>query len=260
MTINNKGSINTRIDLTGQIAMVTGASSGLGWQFARVLAAAGAKVIATGRRENKLRELEAVIRQDGGECQSVLMDMTDAENIMNAVDKAEVVFGRLTILVNNAGIPDSQLAMKMPVELIDRVLDTNLRGPFILSCEVARRFKSAGIHGRITNIASVAAYNYGGGGAALYSITKGAVVRMTEVLAVEWARFHINVNAIAPGTFHSEMTDGMLARVGDVSGNFPRNRICEPSQLDSTLLYLCAPASDCVTGTVIRVDDGQVAR
>ena len=114
--------------------------------------------------------------------------------------------------------------------------------------------------GRIVNIASVAAYDYRGQGAALYSITKAGVVRLTEALAVEWAKFDINVNGIAPGAFESEMMDGMLARMGDIAAHYPRKRIGNPAQLDSTLLYLVGPASDAVTGTVIKVDDGQGSR
>jgi NAD(P)-dependent dehydrogenase (short-subunit alcohol dehydrogenase family) len=114
--------------------------------------------------------------------------------------------------------------------------------------------------GRIVNISSMGAFSYAGGGAALYSITKAAIVRMTETLAVEWARFGINVNAIAPGAFASEMMDGMLQRVGDITRAFPRQRLGQPSQLDSTLLYLVSPASEFVTGTVVKVDDGQGSR
>ena len=110
------------------------------------------------------------------------------------------------------------------------------------------------------HIASVAAYHYGGGGAALYSITKAGVVRMTEALAVEWSRYHINVNGIAPGAFRSEMMDGMMERMGDITKAFPRKRLGEPNQLDSTLLYLTDPTSECVTGTIIKVDDGQGSR
>jgi NAD(P)-dependent dehydrogenase (short-subunit alcohol dehydrogenase family) len=104
------------------------------------------------------------------------------------------------------------------------------------------------------------AFNYGGGAAALYSVTKAAVNRMTEALAVEWAGFGINVNAIAPGAFRSEMMDGMLERLGDITAHFPRKRLGEPPQLDSTLLYLVSPDSEAVTGTVIKVDDGQSSR
>jgi NAD(P)-dependent dehydrogenase (short-subunit alcohol dehydrogenase family) len=148
----------------------------------------------------------------------------------------------------------------MEIDLIDRVLDINVRAPFVLSCEVARRLMAAGKPGRIVNIASSAAYSYRGEGAALYSVSKAAVVRITETLSVEWARNNINVNAIAPGAFESEMMDGMLSRMGDIAQHFPRKRIGNPAQLDSTLLYLVSPASDAVTGTCIRVDDGQGAR
>ena len=247
-------------DLSGQVALVTGASSGLGLRFAKVLAASGAKVALAARRLDRLEALAEEIRSAGGEAVAVPMDATDADRLVAAVGQAEAALGLVTILVNNAGVPDAQRAHKMPLELIDRVLDINVRAPFVLSCEVARRLIAAEQPGRIVNIASEAAFSYGGNGAALYSVSKAAVVRITETLAVEWSRFNINVNAIAPGAFASEMMDGMLARMGDISQRFPRKRIGDPAQLDSTLLYLVSPASDAVTGAVIRVDDGQGAR
>jgi len=251
---------NVSIDLTGQTALVTGASSGLGLRFATVLAKCGAKVALAARRIDRLEALAAEIRSAGGEAVAVAMDATDADQLVAAVERAQAHLGLVTILVNNAGIPDAQRAHKMPLALIDRVLDINVRAPFVLSCEVARRLIEAKSPGRIVNIASSAAFEYGGGGAALYSVSKAAVVRITETLAVEWARFGINVNAIAPGAFASEMMDGMLARVGNIAENFPRKRIGDPAQLDSTLLYLVSAASDAVTGAVVRVDDGQGSR
>ena len=251
---------NISTDLSGQAALVTGASSGLGLRFAKVLAACGAKVVLAARRLDRLESLAEEIRAAGGQAMAIQMDATDADQLIATVAKAQADFGLITILVNNAGIPDAQRAHKMRLELIDRVIDINIRAPFVLSCEVARRLMEAGQGGRIVNIASSAAYEYGGNGAALYSISKAAVVRMTEALAVEWARFGINVNAIAPGAFDSEMMAGMLERVGDISAHFPRKRIGNPAQLDSTLLYLVGPASDAVTGTSIRVDDGQGSR
>ena len=251
---------NISTDLTGQTALVTGASSGLGLRFAKVLAACGARVALAARRLDRLEALAEEIRGDGGQAVAIQMDVTDAGQLTASVEKAQAEFGLVTILVNNAGIPDAQRAHKMPLELIDRVIDINIRAPYVLSCEVARRLIEAKRPGRIVNIASSAAYDYGGNGAALYSISKAAVVRMTEALAVEWARFNINVNAIAPGAFESEMMDGMLKRVGDIAAHFPRKRIGDPAQLDSTLLYLVGPASEAVTGTSIRVDDGQGSR
>jgi len=247
-------------DLSGQVALVTGATSGLGRRFAETLAAAGASVVATGRRFERLEALAKEINDRGGKCAPVQVDMTDADQIVAAVDSAEAAFGTVTILVNNAGIPDAQRAHKMSLELIDAVLDTNLRGPYILSCEVARRLIAAKLPGRMVNISSMGAFGYTGGGAALYSITKAAVNRMTEALSVEWARFGINVNGIAPGAFNSEMMDGMISRIGEIKDAFPRKRMGDPAQLDSTLLYLVAPSSEFVTGSVLKVDDGQSSR
>ncbi len=247
-------------DLRGQVALVTGATSGLGLRFARVLAAAGAAVAPAGRRTDRLDSLVGEITSSGGAAVALEVDVTDADAIVGAVDTAERALGTVTIAVNCAGIPDAQRAHKMPLELIDRVLDTNVRAPYLVSCEVTRRLIAAGLPGRIVNVSSMAAYQYGGNGAALYSISKAAVNRMTEVLAVEWVRYGINVNAIAPGAFASEMMDGMMARMGDFTGALPRKRIGDPAQLDSTLLYLVAPSSECVTGTVVKVDDGQGPR
>jgi NAD(P)-dependent dehydrogenase (short-subunit alcohol dehydrogenase family) len=244
-------------DLSGQTALVTGASSGLGRHFAEILARCGARVALTARRLDRLEALSAEIRAAGGEATALHLDVRNPDQLMAVVEQAETALGPVTILINNAGVPDASYATKMPIELIDKVLETNVRAPYILSCEVARRLIAAKRPGRIVNISSMAAFNYGGHGAALYSISKAAVIRMTEALAVEWAKFHINVNAIAPGAFASEMMDGMLDRMGDFTKRFPRGRLGQPHQLDSTLLYLVSPSTDFVTGTFVKVDDGQ---
>jgi len=252
---------NASTELTGQVALVTGATSGLGWRFAQVLASQGATVAISGRRVERLSQLKAIIEKAGGTAFVAPADMMDAEAVTDMVDTIEAEYGPIDILVNNAGMPDAQLATRMSVELIDRVISLNLRGPFILSAEIAKRLIREKKPGRIINIASIVATHYDGNGAALYSVTKAGVARMAEALAVEWARFNINVNAISPGMFTSEMTDGMFERIGgEPSAHTPRKRICDPAQLDSTLLYLCSPASDAVTGTVIKVDDGQHPR
>ena len=247
-------------DLSGRVALVTGTTSGLGHRFAKVIAACGGKVALTGRRKERLDELAAEIRKDGGVCEPIPFDITNPDEIPTVVDKAEKALGMVDILINNAGIPDAQRAHKMSNELVDAVFTTNLVGPWKLSCEVARRLIAAKAPGRMLNISSVGGFNYSGNGAALYSVTKSAIVRMTEVLAVEWARFNINVNAIAPGAFTSEMMDGMLERMGDITQHFPRGRIGDPAQMDSTLLYFLGPASEFVTGTYVKIDDGQGSR
>ena len=249
------------VDLSGEVALVTGASAGLGERFARVLAGAGAAVAVAARRLDKLETLAKEIEGAGGRCLPVELDVADAAQITAAVDRAEQTLGTVSILVNNAGIPDAQRAHKMSLELVDRVIDVNFRAPYLLSAEVARRLIAAGRPGRIVNLSSMGAYLYDGSAAStLYSATKAGVSRMTETLAVEWARYRINVNAIAPGLFHSEMSDGMIERLGDPSARMPRGRVADPDLLDSTLLYLVAPASEAVTGTVVKVDDGQYPR
>lgn len=246
--------------LAGQVALVTGASSGIGHRFARTLAAAGANVVACARRADRLDELAQQITDEGGTCVGVALDVRDADAIVAAVDAAEAAFGTVTLLVNNAGIPDAARATKMSLELVDNVLDTNVRAVWLLSVEVARRLIAAELPGRIVNVSSTGAYNYAGGGAALYSVTKAAVNRITEALAVEWARFGINVNGIAPGATNSEMMDGMIERIGEMAPLFPRKRMMDPSALDSTLLFFMSPASEAVTGSTVIVDDGQGPR
>ena len=252
---------NFSIDLSDQVALVTGASSGLGYRFSKVLAKCGAKVALSARRVDKLEKLSEEIKSDGGDCMVVPIDMVDRDTIRDAVQKVEESLGTINTLINNAGMVDAQWAIKQSDELIDNVVATNLVGPYLLSNEVARRLIEKKEPGRMVNIASIAAFNISSNSASvLYSTTKSAIVRMTESLAVEWARNHINVNAIAPGMFSSEMLDGMLERIGDMSQSLPRKRICMPEQMDSTLLYLVSPSSECVTGTCIKIDDGQSPR
>ncbi|MEO0440128.1 MAG: SDR family NAD(P)-dependent oxidoreductase [Pseudomonadota bacterium] len=251
---------NFSIDLSGSTAIVTGASSGFGHRFASVLAACGAKVACTARRREKLDKLVEQIRADGGTAEAFDLDVREAEQLEAIVPTVADSLGQPDILVNNAGIPDAQRAVNMSRELIDNVFDTNLRSAYILSNEFARPLIKTGAPGRIVNIASTLAFHYDGNGAALYSTTKAGLARMTEALAVEWSRFFINVNAIAPGAFSTEMMDGMVERMGDIAKHFPRQRMCQTEQMDSTLLYLVSPASEAVTGTVIKVDDGQGPR
>jgi NAD(P)-dependent dehydrogenase (short-subunit alcohol dehydrogenase family) len=248
-------------DLTGQVALVTGASAGLGRRFALTLAAAGASVAAAARRTDKLDQLRSEIEARGGRCLPIALDVTDPDQIAPAVDAAEQTLGPVGILINNAGITDAVRAHKMHLQLVNSVIDTNIRGPYLLACEVARRLIAAGLPGRIVNLSSMGAYHYDGKAAfSLYSVSKAANTRMTEVLAVEWARYGINVNGLAPGLTASEMTDGMIARIGDPSGRYPRKRIPDPALLDAALLLLCSPSGEAVTGTVIKVDDGQGPR
>ncbi len=248
--------------LAGKVALVTGASAGLGRGFAQTLAGAGAAVVVCARRGEALTTLVAEIAAAGGRALAHPIDITDAAAIPAVFDAAEAAFGTVDILVNNAGIPDANYATRLSLETIDRVIGVNFRAPFLFATEAAQRLIAAGKPGRIVNLSSVGAFHYTPTSAsALYCATKSGIIRMTETLALEWAAYGINVNAIAPGFFESEMTAGFIERVGDkVRDRFPRQRFGTPAKLASTLLYLVDPASDFVTGTCITVDDGQTSR
>ena len=250
---------NFSTDLSGQTAFITGTTSGLGYRFAQVLAACGASVAIAGRRVERLEALAEELRNTGAKVLPVPLDVTDTNALFASVDQVEKELGPVQILVNNAGKPDAQLALNMDPAFVDEMVATNWTSLFHLASEVTRRLKEAELPGRIVNIASGAAFS-AGVGTSWYAITKSAVVRMTEMLALEFARYDVNVNCIAPGAFESEMMDGMLERMGDITAGFPRKRLGKPSQLDGTLLYLVSPSSDFVTGATIRVHDAQGAR
>ena len=198
-------------DLSGRVAFVTGASSGLGERFARLLACCGAKVAVAARRTERLEALVAQITAAGGVATAVSLDMRDDGRIEAAVAEAEAALGPIDILVNNAGINHGRRAVKVTASLFDAEMGTNLRGPWLLACAVARRLIERQAPGRIVNIASIGAFTCSKPGTSVYSVAKAGVVRMTEVLAVEWAPHFINVNAIAPGTFATEMTHAFAA-------------------------------------------------
>jgi NAD(P)-dependent dehydrogenase (short-subunit alcohol dehydrogenase family) len=248
------------IDLTGQTALVAGAAAGLGRRFAQVLVAAGARVAIAADRNDPVEPLVEEIERAGGRATAIRLDPTDAEQLISSIGQAEQTLGPVTILINNASIATAAAAIDMPVELIDTALATNLRAPYILSCEFARRLIYARLPGRIVNVASMAAYHCDDSGVSVYSMTSAGLIRMTETLAVEWAKFNINVNAIAPGFFRSGMMEVAFEHGPRLPDRFSRRRVGEPEQLDSSLLYLVSPSSSFVTGTCIKVDDAQLPR
>lgn len=246
----------------GQVALVTGASSGLGRRFAQVLAAAGAHVVVAARRTEKLDSLVEDIKAADGDAVAVAMDVASAESFGDVLDHIEALRGTVTILVNNAGVSNGNKATRVSLDVIDNLLAVNVKAPFVLSREVAKRLIAADLPGRIVNIASMAAFHYTADArSSAYAVSKAATVRLTEVLAEEWASYQINVNAIAPGFFLSEMSQDYIDKVGeDFIQSFRRKRIGQPENLDSTLLYLVSEGSALVTGTCIKVDDGQMPR
>jgi len=248
--------------LAGQVAIVTGASSGLGYRFSQYIASLGATVVATARRVDKLEALASGAAAAGDTIIPKQLDVTDATQIANLVDEVSNEVGLVQILVNNAGIPDAKRAHKMPLELVDAVLDTNVRAVWLLSTEVGGRLIAAGKPGRIINISSMGGVPLPGRGCrALFRVEGCSRAHHGDDSPPSGRRTFINVNAIAPGAFSSEMMDGMISRTGrDPADTSPRKRIGDPKGLDSSLYYLLSPESEYVTGTVLKVDDGQGGR
>ena len=253
------------IDLSGRVALVTGASSGLGAQFARVLARAGAGVVLAGRRVERLKTLRAEIESEGGDAHVVALDVTDNVSIRSAVAHAETEMGTLDILVNNSGVATTQKLTDVSEEDYDYVFDTNTRGAFFVAQEVGKRMlaraKGAApgtfTGGRIVNIASMAGLRVFGQ-IGVYCMSKAAVIHMTRAMALEWGRWDINVNALCPGYIDTEINHHQWEtdqgkRLIDM---MPRKRIGRPEDLDTVLLMLCAKESHFINGAVIQADDG----
>jgi len=253
------------IDLSGRVALVTGASSGLGAQFAKALAAAGAGVVLAARRVERLKTLRAEIEAADGDAHVVGMDVTDIDSIRAAVAHAETETGTIDILVNNSGVSTTQRLTEVTADDYDYVMDTNTRGAFFVAQEVAKRMiaRSKGaapgtyIGGRIVNIASMAGLRVLSQ-IGVYAMSKAAVVHMTRAMALEWGRHGINVNAICPGYIDTEINHHhWQTEAGQkLVQMLPRKRLGKPSDLDSTLLMLCAGESHFVNGAVIAADDG----
>ena len=249
-------------DLSGRVALVTGASSGLGAGFAKALAAAGAKVVLAARRADKLAEQVEAIRAAGGEAVAVSMDVTDEASTKAAYDAAEAAFGTVDTIVANAGVATEKVALGLSVEDVDFLLAANVRGVFLTATEGARRLEAAGSrdkeNGRIVIIGSITAEKIFPA-TSVYGATKAAVRHMGKALAREWARRGISVNVIQPGYFESEMTAELFASEAGAKfvASFPRQRLRPPSDLHTPLLMLCSDAARGITGSVITIDDGQ---
>ncbi|MEK9833767.1 MAG: SDR family NAD(P)-dependent oxidoreductase, partial [Rhodospirillaceae bacterium] len=202
--------MNKGFDLDGQVAFVTGASSGLGAHFAKTLAAAGAKVLIAARRVDRLAALAEEIEAAGGRALPVELDVTDAESVARAVRVGGEELGAITILVNNAGVPPRALTLDMDEEEWDRVVGTNLKGAWLVAREVGRHMVDHGRGGRIVNIASVLGWKTVAKRIQSYGVSKAGLVSMTETMALELAPDGILVNAIAPGYIRTELNDAFL--------------------------------------------------
>jgi NAD(P)-dependent dehydrogenase (short-subunit alcohol dehydrogenase family) len=253
------------IDLSGRVAFVTGASSGLGAQFARVLARSGAAVVLAARRMEKLKELRAQIEGEGGDAHVVTLDVTDTDSIKSAVAHAETEMGSIDILVNNSGVSKTHRIQDVTEEDFDFVFDTNVKGAFFVAQEVGKRMLARArgaapgsfTGGHIINIASAAGLRVlpqiG-----VYAMSKAAVVHMTKAMALEWGRFGINVNALCPGYIDTEINHQhwQTEQGQKLVQMLPRKRVGKPEDLDSALLMLASDRSHFINGAVISADDG----
>jgi len=253
------------IDLSGRVAFVTGASSGLGAQFAKTLAAAGAGVVLAARRVDRLKALRAEIEAEGGVAHVVALDVTDHDSIKAAVAHAETEMGGIDILVNNSGVGNTQKLTDVMPEDYDFVMGTNTKGAFFMAQEVAKRMiaRSKGVApgtytgGRIVNVASMAGLRVFAQ-IGVYCMSKAAVVHMTRSMALEWGRYGINVNALCPGYVDTEINHHVWqTEAGQkMVQAMPRKRVGKPQDLDAALVMLCANESHFVNGAIISADDG----
>lgn len=253
------------IDLSGRVAFITGASGGLGAQFARTLSRAGAAVVLAARRTEKLKELRAQIEGEGGDAHVVQLDVTDVASIRSAVAHAETEVGSIDILINNSGVSTTQRLVDVSEEDYDYVLGTNTKGAFFVAQEVGKRMlarakgAAPGTYtgGRIVNIASMAGLKVlpqiG-----IYCMSKAAVIHMTKAMATEWGKFGINVNALCPGYIDTEINHHhwQTEQGQKLISMLPRKRVGQPADLDAVLVMLCAKESHFINGAVIAADDG----
>jgi NAD(P)-dependent dehydrogenase (short-subunit alcohol dehydrogenase family) len=255
-------SMGFSFDLTGRTALVTGASSGIGRRFALLLAASGAAVVVTARREALLGALCREIEDAGGRALPVAMDVADETSTIAAYDAAEAAFGPVDTVVANAGVSPAGSALGLAIEDFDATMAVNLRGAFLTAREGARRMIAGGSvetgRGRIVLIGSITG-QHGFPGIVAYGASKAAVAQMGKLLAKDWATKGINVNTIAPGYMATDMTSALweIEKGRKLVEGFPRQRLMDIGALDPMLLYLCSDASAPVTGGVFTIDDGQ---
>jgi NAD(P)-dependent dehydrogenase (short-subunit alcohol dehydrogenase family) len=247
--------MSKRFDLSGKTALVTGASSGLGVHFAHCLGEAGASVVIAARRADRLKSLQAELEAKGVTATSVDLDVQSAESVAAALEAA----GPLDIVVNNAGISIVKPALEMPEKDWDAVVDTNLRGAWLVAQGAARRWAAEKRPGSIVNIASILGLRTIGQ-VAPYNASKAGLIHLTQALAMEWARYRIRVNAICPGYIETEMNSAFWKTPGGqkLIDRIPQRRIGQPEHLDGALLLLASEAGDFMTGSVITVDGGHV--
>jgi NAD(P)-dependent dehydrogenase (short-subunit alcohol dehydrogenase family) len=246
-------------DLTGKTALVTGASSGLGWHFAHVLARSGASVAIGARRLGALNLLAKEIASQGGRALAVQLDVLDRSSVNAAIALTISEHGPIDILVNNSGVTSTGEILEQNEEQWDAVMDTNLKGAFLVGTEVARHMRATGRGGSIINVASILGLRQAGQ-AAPYAISKAGLVQLTKLMALELARFAIRVNALAPGYIETNLNSEFWASAAGVAmiKRIPQRRLGKAEDLDGALLLLASDAARYMTGSIIAIDGGHL--
>ncbi len=246
-------------DLSGRTALVTGASSGLGRHFALTLARAGAKIALAARRADKLENLRREIEGAGGQAAAVSLDVTDAAGVTTAIADAAARLGPIRVLVNNAGVAVSKGVLEATEADWDQVVDTNLKGAWLVAQAAARHMAEHKEGGSIVNIASITGLRVAGQVSA-YATSKAALLHLTRSMALELARHKIRVNAIAPGYIATELNQDFFASPAGEAlvKRIPQRRLGQPEELDGALLLLASDASSYMTGSTIVVDGGHL--
>jgi 3-oxoacyl-[acyl-carrier protein] reductase len=246
-------------DVSKEIIFITGASQGLGRQFARLLSSQGAAVALAARQAAKLNDLAQEIRAKGGRAAAVEMDVTDLASIGKAIDRAEAELGPVSVLINNAGIAVEKLAVDQTEADWDAVIDANLKGAYFTAAEIARRMIARMQGGNIVNIASVLGLGVSKF-LSPYSVSKAGIIQATKALALEFAADGIRVNALAPGYIDTDMNHDFWSTPGGekLARRIPQRRVGTESDLDGAIMLLASGASRYMTGSVITVDGGYV--
>ncbi len=246
--------------LDGKTALVTGASSGLGDRFARLLAESGAAVAIAARRLDRLEQLASAIAQNGGRAHAVAMDVTDVASVRAGVAAAEAALGPIDVLVNNSGVSVTARIGDIEEPDYDFVMNTNLKGAFFVAQAVGRSMIASKRPGRIINIASAAGLQPLGQ-ISVYGMSKAGVIHMTRSMALEWGRYNINVNALCPGYIETENNRDYWNTEGGrkLLAQLPRRRVGKPEDLDGLVLLLASDRSGFVNGAAIAADDGLTA-
>lgn len=251
--------MNHLFRLDGKTVLVTGASSGLGWHFSKVLAQAGAHVVAAARRKDRLEALCDDIRATGGQASAVTLDVTDDKSVSACFDACEKVAGVPDVVVSNAGTTITKMAVDQTPQDFDLVMNANLRGCWLVDTEAARRLMAAQKPGSLINTASILGERVAAA-VAPYAISKAGVIQATKAMALEWARYGIRVNALLPGYVRTELNGEFLdSDVGEkLRKRIPSRRFNELADLDGPLLLLASDAGRAMSGATVEVDSGHL--